>query len=119
MPAPGLPFPSKPRRTRPASVSNGPSRGGTGPKKKKVFQTPNSKLQWALFYLRYKNQIPKMIDKLKSRKLWAAIVGSVILSFGDQLGLSPDVTQWIGTIVTGYIVGQGIADAGQGFRAAS
>jgi hypothetical protein len=60
-----------------------------------------------------------MIDKLKSRKLWAAIVGSVILSFGDQLGLSPDVTQWIGTIVTGYIVGQGIADAGQGLRSAA
>lgn len=118
MPAPGLPFPSKPRTNhqRPPLAANGRSSGVTA--KKKEIRIPNSKLQWALFYLRYKNQIPPMIDKLKSRKLWAAVVGSVIISFGDQLGLSPDVTQWIGTIVTGYIVGQGIADAGQGLRAA-
>ena len=56
----------------------------------------------------------QMIDKLKSRKLWAAILGGVIVSLGDALGLTADATQWIVTIITGYIVGQGIADAGQG-----
>lgn len=55
-----------------------------------------------------------MIGKLKSRKLWAAVVGSALVAFGQQIGLSPDVIQWVGTIVTGYIVGQGIADAGAG-----
>lgn len=53
-----------------------------------------------------------MIDKLKSRKLWAAVLGSVIVTLGSQLGLDPEVVQWVGTIVTGYVVGQGIADAG-------
>jgi hypothetical protein len=51
-----------------------------------------------------------MMDKLKSRKLWAAVIGSLIVSLGDQLGLSPDATQWLATIVTGYVIGQGIAD---------
>lgn len=53
-----------------------------------------------------------MIEKFKSRKLWAAIVGAVVVSLGDQLGLAPETVQWVATILTGYIVGQGIADAG-------
>ena len=58
-----------------------------------------------------------MFNKLKSRKLWATILGSIIVTVGPELGLSPDVTQWIATIVTGYVIGQGIADAGQGLLA--
>ena len=53
-----------------------------------------------------------MLNKLKSRKLWAAVIGSVIVAIGEQLGLSQEVIQWIATIATGYVVGQGIADAG-------
>jgi hypothetical protein len=64
--------------------------------------------------LRLLNQAKKIkMNKLKSRKLWAAILGSIIVAAGPQLGLTPDVTQWLATIVTGYVVGQGIADAGQ------
>ena len=55
-----------------------------------------------------------MIKKLNSRKLWAALTGVVITFFGDSLNLPPDSTQLIITILTGYIVGQGIADAGAG-----
>lgn len=72
-------------------------------------KAPKAKILWTL--LTRKND---MIAKLKSRKLWAAVVGSVIVALGQQLGLSPDIIQWVGTIVTGYIVGQGIADAGAG-----
>ena len=69
-------------------------------------------------WLRLYNQIKKIdMQKLKSRKLWAAVIGAVIVSAGPQLGLTPDITQWIATIVTGYVVGQGIADAGQGLLA--
>lgn len=64
-----------------------------------------------LTILKIKND-KTMIEKLKSRKLWAAVIGSAIVALGGNLGLSPDVVQWVGTIVTGYIVGQGIADAG-------
>ena len=53
-----------------------------------------------------------MINKLKSRKLWAAVVGTVLATIGEQLGISLEVVQWVATIITGYIVGQGIADAG-------
>lgn len=51
------------------------------------------------------------MNKLKSRKLWAAVVGTALITFGNQVGLTPDMSQWIATIITGYIVGQGIADA--------
>lgn len=53
------------------------------------------------------------MSKLKSRKLWAAVIGSVIVAAGPQFGITPDITQWLATIVTGYVIGQGIADAGQ------
>lgn len=58
-----------------------------------------------------------MIDKLKSRKLWAALIGTIIVTLGDHLGISPEMTQWVATIITGYVIGQGIADAGQGLAA--
>jgi len=53
-----------------------------------------------------------MLNKLKSRKLWAAVVGTVLVTLGEELGLPADVVQWTATIITGYIVGQGIADSG-------
>jgi hypothetical protein len=53
------------------------------------------------------------MKKLKSRKLWAAILGSVVLAAGSEFGISPDAAQWIATIITGYVLGQGVADAGQ------
>tara|TARA_R110000796_G_scaffold251769_1_gene383969 strand:- start:28471 stop:28653 length:183 start_codon:yes stop_codon:yes gene_type:complete len=55
-----------------------------------------------------------MIEKLKSRKLWAAFLGVTITFFSDSFNLPAASTQWIVTILTGYILGQGIADAGAG-----
>jgi len=55
-----------------------------------------------------------MFNKLKSRKFWAAIVGTALVSIGSEIGLPPESVQWAATIITGYIVGQGIADAGAG-----
>lgn len=56
------------------------------------------------------------MEKLKSRKLWAAIAGAVLTIIGSQLGLTEDQTGWIVKIVIGYIVGQGAVDAIQGLR---
>ncbi len=70
-----------------------------------------------LKYLLELNKLTKdktMIAKLKSRKLWAAILGAALLSLGNAVGLTPELTQGIVTIITGYIIGQGIADAGAG-----
>jgi hypothetical protein len=53
------------------------------------------------------------MEKIKSRKLWAAVIGTTLITFGNQVGLTPEMSQWIATIITGYIVGQGIADAGK------
>lgn len=55
------------------------------------------------------------MEKIKSRKLWAAVIGTTLITFGNQVGLTPEMSQWIATIITGYIVGQGIADAGKKF----
>ena len=56
-----------------------------------------------------------MKDKLKSRKLWMAIGGLLIVLATEWLNLSPDVAEKvIGAvviIVPAYIGGQGIVDA--------
>ena len=52
--------------------------------------------------------------KLKSRKLWAAVVGATLAALGEGIGLSPETVKWIVAIAGSYIVGQGIADAGAG-----
>ena len=55
-----------------------------------------------------------MIEKLKSRKLWAAVIAAVITTIGDHLGLTPDQLTAINTVIAAYIIGQGVADAGAG-----
>lgn len=78
-----------------------------------LFSGPLGKLKFLIQINKIKNQINKpMIKKFKSRKLWAAVVGTAIATLGHEIGLSPDMTQWAVTVITGYIVGQGIADAG-------
>ena len=56
-----------------------------------------------------------MKEKLKSRKLWMAIGGLLIVMATEWLNLSPDVAEKvIGAvviIVPAYIGGQGIVDA--------
>ena len=108
MPALGYTNPSP--KAKPRSESKSSSSGGTKP-------GILIKLK-ALMELKRLTKNTTMIAKLKSRKLWATIIGSLIVTAGPEFGLSPDVTQWIATIVTGYVIGQGIADAGQGLIAA-
>ena len=54
------------------------------------------------------------VSKLKSRKFWVTIVTGTITLFAEQLGLSPDQIQWIVTTAGAYLLGQGIADHGNG-----
>jgi len=52
-----------------------------------------------------------MIEKLKSRKLWAAIVGSMLTVVGRELfGLDDAVLTKLVAIVCTYIAGQGLVD---------
>ena len=55
-----------------------------------------------------------MLEKLKSRKLWAAVTAAVITVIGGHLGLTPDQLTTITTVIAAYIIGQGVADAGAG-----
>lgn len=52
-----------------------------------------------------------MIEKLKSRKLWAAIIAAVLNAVGTQVGLTPDQLLPITGVAVAYILGQGVADA--------
>lgn len=53
------------------------------------------------------------LDKLKSRKLWAAVLGSAAVTLGTEMGLPADTVNGIVAIIIGYILGQGIADHGK------
>lgn len=53
-----------------------------------------------------------MIEKLKSRKLWAAILTSALLIFNDHLQiLDKDTATRVVAVVASYIVGQAVVDS--------
>lgn len=52
-----------------------------------------------------------MLDKLKSRKLWAAVAGSALGTFLAQLGLSELMIGTILSPVIAYILGEAHIDA--------
>ena len=56
-----------------------------------------------------------MKNKLKSRKLWMAVGGVLIVMLTDWLGLSPETSEGIVTavvtILVAYLGGQSIVDA--------
>jgi hypothetical protein len=52
-----------------------------------------------------------MLEKLQSRKLWAAVVGTLIVTLGQNLGLDPSAVQWAAGIIAAYILGQSHVDA--------
>lgn len=58
-----------------------------------------------------------MFEKLKSRKLWATVIGAAVVTLGQQLGLSEDFITSVVTLISAYVVGQGIADAGAAKKA--
>lgn len=53
------------------------------------------------------------LDKLKSRKLWVAVLGSALVTLGTQLGLPEDTVNSLVAILVAYLLGQGIADHGK------
>lgn len=70
---------------------------------------PMQKLRLAFQLTTQKND---MIKKLKSRKLWAAVLAASIVALGGQLGLDPETAKAIAATLSAYVIGQGIADLG-------
>tara|TARA_Y100000310_G_scaffold344733_1_gene459132 strand:- start:48 stop:311 length:264 start_codon:yes stop_codon:yes gene_type:complete len=54
----------------------------------------------------------QIIEKLSSRKLWATVLGCLVITLGPTFGLSEDAAVKLAAMVSAYVVGQGIADAG-------
>ena len=52
-----------------------------------------------------------MMEKLTSRKLWVAVLGSAATVFAENLGLEGEAIQQIIQVVSVYILGQGAVDA--------
>lgn len=52
-------------------------------------------------------------DKLKSRKLWATVLGSALVTIGTEMGLPQETVAGLVAILVAYLLGQGIADHGK------
>lgn len=61
----------------------------------------------------------QMKGLIEWKKLAATLVGTLIIALGPSIGLSEDASREIALIITGYIVGQGIADHGKGAKIAA
>lgn len=53
------------------------------------------------------------LDKLKSRKLWVAVIGAAIIAFGTGMGMSEDTITKLVALLSAYVIGQGVADHGK------
>jgi hypothetical protein len=51
-----------------------------------------------------------MLAKLKSRKLWAAVVGAAVVALGEQLGLDAAQVEGVVTMLVAFVCAQGFAD---------
>ena len=54
-----------------------------------------------------------MFNKFKSRKFWVTVCTALIVSVSDQIGISPETTQWLVALAASYIIGQGAVDAAE------
>ena len=52
-----------------------------------------------------------MIEKLKSRKLWATVVAGALAILGGQLGIDNELANHLIQLVMVYISGQAVVDA--------
>lgn len=54
-----------------------------------------------------------MLERLKSRKFWMAVISALILVGNDGLGLNlpAESIMSVAGIVAAYVLGQGLADA--------
>ena len=59
----------------------------------------------------------KFPEKLKSRKLWVAVVGAAVAAFGTGMGFSEDVVTKIIAVLSAYLLGNGLAARPANFRA--
>ena len=66
---------------------------------------------WQKFKLYKLATDPIMIEKLKSRKMWAVVITAALVTLGGQLGVSQDIVDAIVRLVIGYVAAQGVADA--------
>lgn len=57
-----------------------------------------------------------MIEKLKSRKLWMAVLGAVAQIVLPAVGIPVEIVSQVGHLVMVYLGAQGIADAAGAFQ---
>lgn len=67
------------------------------------------KAKWLLFLNKLAND-KTMIEKLKSRKLWATVGGVALTALLSQLGVDPAWTDKIVQLILGYVLTEGIVD---------
>lgn len=55
-------------------------------------------------------QDPVMIEKLKSRKLWVAVLSAAILALGQGIGLEAELLNKLVSLAMTYLAAQGVVD---------
>lgn len=50
------------------------------------------------------------LGKLKSRKLWVAVLGGALVALGTELGFDRDTVNSLVAVIAAYLLGQGMAD---------
>jgi hypothetical protein len=58
-----------------------------------------------------------MVQKLKSRKLWAAVLAAVAQVALPAFGVPPEAVDWIAKLAGFYIGAEGAVDAARAFKA--
>lgn len=58
----------------------------------------------------------QIVSAFSSRKVWVSIASTVLIAGMDYLGVDPGITKWVVAVVSPYLIGEGIADAGKAFR---
>jgi hypothetical protein len=59
----------------------------------------------------------QVVKAITSRKVWVAVAGGVVIASMDYLGVDPGVTKWVLAVVSPYLIGEGLADAGKAIKA--
>jgi uncharacterized membrane protein len=54
-----------------------------------------------------------MLEKLKSRKFWIAVLSGLLVVLNDQMGwgIEPEAIKQFITIMVGYLIAEGAVDA--------
>lgn len=57
--------------------------------------------------------------KLKSRKLWVAVIGAAVVAFAHQMGIDQHSAQRVVDVLAAYLIAQGAHDAAGAYSASS